>query len=98
MAGAPRRWPARDMLPTSFGRRSLRLAVLQHEPETGLGAFAPLLEDAPVHYETVATLHAPLPDADDFDGAVALGGSLNVYDPRLLETRRWIRNSVLRAS
>jgi GMP synthase-like glutamine amidotransferase len=93
MAGAPRRGHDRDMLPARFGQR---LAVLQHEPETGLGAFAPLLEDAGVRYETVATLHEALPDADGLVGAIALGGSLNVYDWRLLETRRWIRNNVLR--
>jgi GMP synthase-like glutamine amidotransferase len=84
------------MPPPRVGRGSLRLAVLQHEPETGLGAFTALLEDAGVVYETFATLDAPLPDADGFDGAIALGGSLNVYDTRLLETRRWIRNTVLR--
>lgn len=66
------------------------------EPETGLGAFAALLAGAGVRYEAVATLHAPLPDAGGLDGAIALGGSLNVYDPRLLETRRWILNAVLR--
>jgi GMP synthase-like glutamine amidotransferase len=87
---------ARDVPHTSIDRRSLRLAVLQHEPETGLGAFAPLLEEAGVRYETVATLHGALPDPDGFDGVIVLGGSLNVYDTRLLETRRWIRNTVLR--
>ena len=81
-----RTWPA----------MSLRVAVLQHEPETGLGAFAALLEKAHIDYETVETLRGPLPDVDAFDGAIALGGSLNAYDPRLLETRRWIRNGVLR--
>jgi GMP synthase (glutamine-hydrolysing) len=75
---------------------SLRIAVLQHEHETGLGVFADLLDQARVDYALVKTLGGPLPDADDFDGAIALGGSLNAYDPRLLETRRWIRNSVLR--
>jgi GMP synthase (glutamine-hydrolysing) len=74
---------------------TLQLCVLQHEPETGLGAFAAYLEAAAVDYELVKTTQGPLPDADGFDGAIALGGSLDVYDPRLLQTRRWIRNAVL---
>ena len=74
---------------------SLRIVVLQHEPETGLGTFARLLDEAHVEYEVVETLRGPLPDARPFDGAIALGGSLNAYDGRLLETRRWIRNGVL---
>jgi GMP synthase (glutamine-hydrolysing) len=73
----------------------LRIVVLEHEPETGLGAFAAVLDEAQVEYELVETLSGPLPDAGVFDGAIALGGSLNAYDRRLLETRRWIRNSVL---
>jgi GMP synthase-like glutamine amidotransferase len=74
----------------------VRLIVLQHEQETGLGAFRRLLDAAGVGDEIVLTTSAPLPAADGFDGALALGGSLNAYDPRLLETRRWIRNNVLR--
>ena len=73
---------------------SLRIVVLQHEPETGPGAFAALLEEAHVDYAVVETLHGPLPEPGGFDGAIALGGSLNAYDPRLLETRRWIRDGV----
>jgi GMP synthase (glutamine-hydrolysing) len=75
---------------------SLRIVVLQHEPETGLGAFAALLDQAHADYEIVETLRGPLPDPGAFDGSIALGGSLDAYDPRLLETRRWIRNGVLR--
>jgi GMP synthase (glutamine-hydrolysing) len=75
---------------------SLRIVVLQHEPETGLGAFAALLEDAHVDYAVVETLHGRLPEPTRFDGALALGGSLSAYDPRLVETRRWIRNGVMR--
>jgi GMP synthase (glutamine-hydrolysing) len=74
---------------------SLRIAVLQHERETGLGTFAALLDEAHVDYQVVETLRGRLPDDIVFDGAIALGGSLNAYDPRLLETRRWIRNGVL---
>jgi GMP synthase (glutamine-hydrolysing) len=74
---------------------STRIIVLQHERETGLGAFAPLLDDGDIEYEVVETLRGPLPDARLFDGAIALGGSLNAYDPLLFETRRWIRNGVL---
>jgi GMP synthase-like glutamine amidotransferase len=75
---------------------TLHLAVLQHEAETGLGAFAAQLDAADVEYSLVRTTSGVLPDADRFDGAIALGGSLSVYDARLLETRRWIRNTVLR--
>ena len=73
-----------------------RIVVLQHEPQTGLGAFAALLDQAHVDYEIVETLCGPLPDPGAFHGAIALGGSLGAYDPRLLATRRWIRNGVLR--
>jgi GMP synthase (glutamine-hydrolysing) len=75
---------------------SLRVVVLQYERETGLGAFAPLLDDAGVDSTVVETLHRPLPNPGEFDGAIALGGSLGAYDPRLRETRRWIRSGVLR--
>lgn len=76
---------------------TLRVAVLRHEPETGLGALAQSLGDAGVEYEILDTTGAaPLPDPIDFDGAIALGGSLGAYDPALLETRRWIRDAVLR--
>jgi GMP synthase (glutamine-hydrolysing) len=73
---------------------SLRLVVLQHERGTGLGTFATLLDRARVDYQIVETLRGRLPDHVVFDGAIALGGSLNAHDPRLLETRRWIRNGV----
>jgi GMP synthase (glutamine-hydrolysing) len=75
---------------------SLRIVVLQHERETGLGAFAALLDDARVDYRVIETLGGWLPDPSAIDGAIALGGSLNARDPRLLETRRWIGKGVLR--
>ena len=75
---------------------SLRIAVLQHERETGPGAFAALLREAHVDHTVIETLRGRLPDPGAFDGAIALGGSLNAYDPRLLETRLWIRNGVVR--
>jgi GMP synthase (glutamine-hydrolysing) len=78
------------------GTMTLRIVVLRHERETGLGAFAALLDDASVDYRVVETLSSRLPDPSAFDGAIALGGSLNAYDSRLLETRRWIRTGVLR--
>lgn len=71
------------------------LAVLAHEQETGLGAFAAELDAADVGYEVLTTTRGDLPDRDDFDGAIALGGSLGAEDARLLETRRWIRRAVL---
>jgi GMP synthase-like glutamine amidotransferase len=72
----------------------MRLLVLQHEPETGVGAFRSLLDAARVDYEIVMTPSARLPSTDRFDGVLALGGNLAAEDPRLLETRRWIRDSV----
>jgi GMP synthase-like glutamine amidotransferase len=73
----------------------LHLAVLAHEPETGLGAFAPQLEAAEVSYEVFCTTERTLPDYQRFDGTIALGGSLGVDDARLLGARRWVRNAVL---
>jgi GMP synthase-like glutamine amidotransferase len=76
---------------------SVRIAVLQHEVETGLGAFVDALSDADVEYEILQTTNGvALPDAASFDGALVLGGSLRADDDALLETRRWIRNAVLR--
>ena len=74
---------------------TLHLAVLTHEPETRLGAFAPQLEAAEVSYEVLCTTERTLPDYQRFDGTIALGGSLGVDDARLLEARRWVRNVVL---
>ena len=71
-----------------------RIAVLQHEPETGLGRFAELLDDSRVEYEVLST-RAALPEAPVFTAAIGLGGSLAANDASLLPTRRWIRNAVL---
>jgi GMP synthase-like glutamine amidotransferase len=73
----------------------LHLAVLAHEPETGLGAFAAKLNADEVSYEVVCTTDGALPDYHRFHGTIALGGSLGVHDARLREARRWIRNAVL---
>jgi GMP synthase (glutamine-hydrolysing) len=70
----------------------LRLAVLQHEPETALGAFAGVLDAAGVEYH-VLDAHRALPPVDEFDGAIVLGGSLGVDDVPLV-TRRWLGESV----
>jgi GMP synthase (glutamine-hydrolysing) len=71
-----------------------RIAVLQHEPETGLGRFAELLDDSRVEYEILSS-RAPLPKPLAFDAALGLGGSLGANDASLLPTRRWIRNAVV---
>lgn len=73
---------------------TLRLAVLAHEPETGLGAFAAQLEAAAVSYEVFRST-VSLPDYRRFDGIIALGGSLSLHDPRLSDARRWVREPVL---
>jgi GMP synthase (glutamine-hydrolysing) len=76
---------------------SLRVAVLQHEGETGLGAFAGALSDGGVECEILeTTMGLALPDATLFDGVLVLGGSRGAHDVALLETRRWIRDAVLR--
>lgn len=76
---------------------SLRVAVLQHERETGLGALAGALSDGGVECEILqTTTGVALPDAARFDGVLVLGGSRGAHDEALLETRRWIRDAVLR--
>jgi GMP synthase (glutamine-hydrolysing) len=72
----------------------LRLAVLEYEPETGLGTLAGFLDAAGVDYAALKA-HQPLPPADEFDGAIVLGGSLCVDDVAL-DTRRWLGDSVRR--
>jgi GMP synthase (glutamine-hydrolysing) len=75
----------------------LRVAVLRHKAETGLGAFRGLLDEAGVDYEPFATHdETQLPDPADFDGVIVLGGSPAAHDPALLGARRWIRDAVLR--
>jgi GMP synthase-like glutamine amidotransferase len=70
----------------------LHVAVFQHEPETGLGMLADVLEERSVRYELVDTSQgSALPDPDSFDAAIVLGGSLDADDPALEETVRWIR-------
>ena len=71
------------------------IAVLQNEPETGLGAFARVLERMGVSYEVVDTSTRQFPARESLDGVIALGGSLSAHDPRLIPTVRWIRASVL---
>src|SRR5687768_8361619 len=71
------------------------LAVLQHEPATGPGAFSGLLRESGVRYELLDTNDMQsLPDAAAFDGAIVLGGSLPAFDPTLRETRGWIGDAV----
>jgi GMP synthase-like glutamine amidotransferase len=85
--------------PCRFENAGSRVAVLQHEPQTGLGVFSGLLDKAGVDYEVLETSGAaPLPDIACFDGAIVLGGSLGADEPALLEERRWIRDAVLRAT
>jgi GMP synthase-like glutamine amidotransferase len=73
----------------------LHLAVLAHEPETDLGAFAAQVETNEVSYEVLRTTSGALPDSRGFDGTLALGSSLSVHDPRLLPARDWVREAVL---
>jgi GMP synthase (glutamine-hydrolysing) len=73
----------------------MRLAVLQHEPDTGLGRFADLLDEHGVDYEIVPATRGTLPDPAAFDGVLALGGSLDARDATLLPARCWIHRVVL---
>jgi GMP synthase (glutamine-hydrolysing) len=70
----------------------LRLAVLEHEPETGLGALAGSLDAAGVEYDVLET-RRPFTTTKDFDGAIVLGGSLGVGDVAL-DARRWLGDSL----
>jgi GMP synthase (glutamine-hydrolysing) len=83
--------------PGGFESAGSRVAVLQHEPQTGLGTLSGLLENAGVDYEVLETAGAaPLPDIGCFDGAIVLGGSLGAHEPSLLEAERWMRAAVQR--
>ena len=73
----------------------IQLAVLQHEPETGLGRFADILGNFAVDYEVLDTTRGTLPDPLAFDGALVLGGSLAAGDATLFPARRWIRDTAL---
>jgi GMP synthase-like glutamine amidotransferase len=78
------------------GRSGVRLAILQHEPATGLGRFADLLEESSIDYEIVESTHARRRDPSAFDGILSLGGSLGASDPLLAPALGWIRDAVLR--
>lgn len=85
--------------PGKFESAGSRVAVLQHEPQTGLGTFSRLLDKAGVDYEVLETGGtAPLPDIAWFDGAIVLGGSLGAHEPSLLEAESWIREAVRRGT
>lgn len=85
--------------PRRFESAGSRVAVLQHEPQTGLGIFSGLLDKAGVDYEVLETGGAaPLPEIACFDGAIVLGGSLGAHEPSLLEAERWIREAVQRGT
>jgi len=73
---------------------SLRLVVVQHEPQTGLGRFESLLDAADVSYEVVQSTREPLPDTAALDGVIVLGGSLEPRDPTLLPVKQWIGHAV----
>jgi GMP synthase (glutamine-hydrolysing) len=75
-------------------RAPLRLAVLQHEPETGLGALAGVLGAAGVAYDVLST-HEHLPAVLEYDGTIVLGGSLDI-DHVPADARRWLGDSVRR--
>jgi GMP synthase-like glutamine amidotransferase len=78
---------------------NLRIAVLQHERETGLGAFVSVLDEGGIDCELLQTNgSAHLADATHFNGVIVLGGSIAATDAALVDTRRWIRNVVLQGT
>jgi GMP synthase-like glutamine amidotransferase len=68
----------------------LRIAVIQHEPATGLGAFTELIAAAGVEADVVRAWQDPLPELEALDGVIVLGGSARATDPALAEERAWI--------
>jgi GMP synthase-like glutamine amidotransferase len=68
----------------------LRIAVVQHEPATSLGAFGDLLARAAVELELVRSWRDALPEPDELDGVIVLGGSMTASDTLLAHERRWI--------
>jgi GMP synthase-like glutamine amidotransferase len=68
----------------------MRIAVVQHEPVTGVGAFGDLLARAGVEFELVRAWRDALPQPDKLDGVIALGGSMAASDASLADERRWI--------
>jgi GMP synthase (glutamine-hydrolysing) len=74
----------------------MRLAVLQHEDETGPGMFARLLASTGVHYDLLDTRESRLPPPAAFHGAVVLGGSSAAHDPRMHTALEWVREALLR--
>jgi GMP synthase-like glutamine amidotransferase len=72
----------------------LRIAVIQHEPATGLGAFSELMAAAGVEADIFRTWQDPLPAPRALDGVIVLGGSARATDPGLAEERAWIAKAV----
>jgi GMP synthase-like glutamine amidotransferase len=68
----------------------LRIAVLQHEPATGLGTFTEILAGAEVEIDVVRAWQDPLPEPRALDGVIVLGGGARASDPGLSDTRNWI--------
>ena len=76
------------------GVTSLRLGVLQHEPETGLGRFEHLLDVRGLDYDVVSSMRDPLPDVAALDAVIVLGGSIPPDDATLRPVRHWIARAV----
>jgi GMP synthase-like glutamine amidotransferase len=74
--------------------RPLRVAVVQHETSTGLGAFTELLAGGGVEAEIFRGWQDPLPDPQAVDGVIVLGGSGRASDPALADSRHWIASVV----
>lgn len=68
----------------------LRIAVVQHEPATGLGAFGDLLREAEVTPDVIRAGEDALPEPGALDGVIVLGGSVRATHPALAEEQAWI--------
>ena len=72
--------------------------VLEHIEHETAGAFAPALEARGIELLSVAADREPLPDAQAFDGILAMGGPMGAGDDELLpwlaSEKAWIRAAV----
>lgn len=77
----------------------MRIAVLQHEPDEWIGSMAPWFKIRGYDVTTTMVyLGEPLPQLDDFDWLLIMGGGMSVYEeqkyPWLLTEKQLIREAI----
>ena len=77
----------------------MNIHFLQHVPFEGLGSIAPWIETKNYHIHTTRLFNNdPLPDVQDFEGLIVMGGPMGIYDyteyPWLRDEKNLIRESV----